>query len=298
MIRFGIHALQMDMLIPQGMTPEEALVHIGSFDHADHVRSLWEQGFNPVELGGDLALFLPHTFQPNAIERLAALKAETGVTYTVHLPLWSVEPSTPLKPVRDGSAQALVDCIKATLPLEPEVYVLHATGALSAEFYRMQIPEIARMFLLRQFQTGANESIQKILAETGIPGRQLAIETIEFPFELTLELAEELDLSICFDTGHVLVGFSGPTDFFEALTLVLPRLAEVHLHDGPWQGSERKIGYGKDHQALGKGDLDVGRLLDQLAAAQFDGPVIFELSTAEAVESLEIIGKLRPEVLS
>jgi len=297
-MRFGIHALQMEMLIPRGLTPQQALAHISGFDHAMHVRSLWEQGFNPVELGGDLALFLPHTFQPKAIEQLAALKTETNLTYTVHLPLWSVEPSTPLQPVREGSAQALIDCIQATLPLEPEVYVLHATGALSAEFYRMQIPEIARLFLLRQFQTGANESIRKILAETGIPGRKVAIETIEFPFDLTLELAEELDLSICFDTGHVLVGFSGPIDFFEALAQALPRLAEIHLHDGPWQGPEEKIGYGKDHQALGRGDLEVGRLLDQLVAAQFDGPAIFELSTSEAAESLETIQNLRPEVLS
>ena len=77
---------------------------------------------------------------------------------------------------------------------------------------------------------------ESILAETGIPSRQLAIETIEFPFDLTLELAETLDLSLCLDTGHVLVGFSGPVGLVEALERCLPRLAEIHLHDGPWQG--------------------------------------------------------------
>ena len=296
-MRFGIHALQMEALIPQNLPPEQALAQIAGFDHANHVRFLWEQGFNPIELGGDLALFLPHTFQPPAIERLAALKAECDITFTVHLPLWSVETSTPLKPVREGSAQAMIDCILATQPLDPEVYVLHATGALSAEFYRMRLPEIAKSFLLRQFQSGANDSIQRILGETGIHSRKLAIETIEFPLDLTFELAEELNLSICFDTGHVLVGFSGPVDIFDALEQSLPRLAEVHLHDGPWQGPEARIGYGKDHQAIGKGDLNIGRFLDRLSETQFDGPIILELSTIDAIDSLAVIRKLRPEVI-
>ncbi len=178
------------------------------------------------------------------------------------------------------------------------MYVLHATGALAAEFYRMNLPDIAKNLLLRQFQGNATDSLRTILAETGIPSRKLAIETIEFPFELTLEVAEELDLSLCLDTGHVLVGFSGPIEIFDALEQCLPRLAEIHLHDGPWQGSEMNIGYGKDHQALGKGDLNVGHFLDRLDEAKFSGPVIFELTVAQALASLDVIRSLRPEFLS
>jgi sugar phosphate isomerase/epimerase len=126
----------------------------------------------------------------------------------------------------------------------------------------------------------------------------LAIETVEFPFDLTLALAEELDLSLCLDTGHVLVGFSGPVDLFEALERCLPRLGEIHLHDGPWQGPEREIRYGLDHAPLGAGDLDVGRLLDRLAEAGFTGPIIFELTVEEALASLEVIRALRPELLA
>ena len=109
--------------------------------------------------------------------------------------------------------------------------MLHATGALAAEFYNMKISEAARAIILRQFQNGARDSLKSILAQTGIPSRKLAIETIEFPLELTLELAEELDLSICLDTGHVLAGFPGWFDFFEVVEKLLPRLVEVHLHD-------------------------------------------------------------------
>lgn len=296
-MRFGIITMQRGALIPSGMSMEEAIVYIASLDHADLARRLFAHGFDPIELGGDMSLFLPQSFNPATVERLADLKAEMGLTYTVHLPLWSLEPSTPLAPVREGSVRVVTDMIRATRSLAPECYVLHATGALAAEFYRMDLPDLAKGLLLQQFQGHARQSIQSILDETGLPSRQLAIETIEFPLDLTLELAEDLDLSLCLDTGHVLAGFSGSVNLAEALERCLPRLAEVHLHDAPWQGPEGEIGYGKDHRPLGTGDLDVKWFLDRLAEAQFNGPIIFELTVEEALASLEVIRRERPGVL-
>jgi sugar phosphate isomerase/epimerase len=295
-VRFGIKEMQMDMLIPPDLSPDKVMAHLASFDHAGLVRGLTSTGFSLIELGGDLVLFFPQSFSPQAIERLAALKQEQGLAYTVHLPLWSVEPSTLLTPVRQGSVRAVVECIRATLPLHPEVCVLHATGALAAEFYRMRTGA-ARALILRQFQNCARESLKAILGETGIASRQLAIETIEFPFNLTMELAEELDLSICLDTGHVLSGFSGPVELDDVIERCLPRLAEVHLHDSPRLAPGRPVVYGKDHQPLGAGDLDVGRLLDRLAAANFTGPLIFELRVEQALASLDVIRSLRPGAL-
>lgn len=294
-MRFGIMAMQLEALVPAGIPAEQVMAGIMSFSHAGLVKGLYEKGFNPIELGGDLGMFLPQAYTPETIQELAALKAE-GVTYTLHLPLWSVEPSTPLGPVRNGSVEALVETIQWTKPLEPEVYVLHATGALAAEFYNMKISETARALILRQFQNGARESIKSILDETGLSARKLAVETIEFPLDLTLELAEEFDLSICLDSGHVLAGFPGWFDFFVVLEKVLPRLREVHLHDSKKMPEGRR-GYGEDHKPLGRGDLELGRLLDRLCAANFSGPLVFELSVHEALESLEVIKSLRPDLL-
>jgi len=296
-MRFGIQAMQLGELVPADLPAVDLMAYVMGFDQAERVRKLHALGFNPVELGGDLGVFLPHTFAPPAIEGLAALKEEIGMGYTVHLPLWSVEPSTPLTPVREGSVRAVIDTVRATAPLEPETYVLHATGALAAEFYQMKLPQAGKSLILRIFQSNARESIKTLLAETEIPSRRLAIETIEFPFDLTLEMAEELDLSICLDVGHVLVGFSGPIGVFEALERCLPRLAEIHLHDGPWQGPEHKLGYGQDHKPLGTGDLDTARLLARLTEADFAGPVIFELKVEEALASLDVIRTIRPDLL-
>jgi len=297
-MRFGIMATQIKSLIPHNSSPDAVINHLATYDQVGQIRELLALGFNPIELGGDLQIILPKMLAPEAMAKLAAFKHQLGASYTVHLPLWSVEPSTLQTPVREGSVRALIECIECTRPLEPEVYVLHATGALAAEFYRMKLPEVAKSFLLQRFLSNAQQSVQTVLEQTGLPSRRLAIETIEFPFELTWQLAEELDLSICLDIGHVLVGFSGPVELFEVLDQCLPRLAEIHLHDGPWQGPERNIGYGRDHQALGRGDLEVGRLLDRLQEAGFDGPIIFELSSDEALESLNVIRSLRPELLA
>jgi sugar phosphate isomerase/epimerase len=294
-MRFGIMAMQLEALIPQGVPAEQIMASIGSFDHAGLAKGLADKGFNPIELGGDLGMFLPPAYSRESIDKLAALKKD-GMSYTVHLPLWSVEPSTPLSPVRRGSVEALMQTIRATRPIEPEAYVLHATGALAAEFYNMKISELARSLILRQFQGGARESIQAILAETGLPSRKLAIETVEFPLDLTLELAEEFDTSICLDTGHVLAGFPGWFDFFEVVDKLLPRLAEVHLHDCR-RMPEGVRGYGEDHKPLGTGDLELGRFLDRLDAAKYQGPLIFELKVDEALESLKVVKSVRPQYL-
>lgn len=296
-MQFGIMGMQMDALIPKGNTPQEMMANLAAFDHAAMVRGITEHGFNLIELGGDISLFFPQAFSPQAVEKLLELKQEKNLRYTLHLPLWSLEPSTLLQPVRAGSARALIDSIQAVLPLQPECFVLHATGALAAEFYQMRLPDLGKSLILRQFQSNAGETIKQVLAETGIPSRKLAIETIEFPFELTWELAEKLDLSMCLDTGHVLVGFSGPVTLFDALDAILARLGEVHLHDGPWQGTDRKIGYGKDHAPLGTADLDVHRFLGKLKNAEFKGPIIFELTIPQALQSIDYIRQVMPEVL-
>jgi sugar phosphate isomerase/epimerase len=142
----------------------------------------------------------------------------------------------------------------------------------------------------------AKSTITRILHETGIPNKKLAVETIEFPLELTLELVKELNISICFDTGHVLAGFSGPVNFFDALIQCMPYIVEFHLHDSPQHTPECPLHYGKDHQPLGKGDLDIRRFFDLIIDSDFSGPIILELSLEYARVSLTHIRKLCPDI--
>src|SRR5688572_30364936 len=191
--RYGIGVMQVGRMMERAGSPEALLELVLVFDHAAAVRDLAEHGFGLIELAGDLELFIPEAFAPAQVERLVALAAELGLGYTVHLPLWSVELASPQEPVRRGSVQAVIRTIEQTRPLDPAVYVVHATGALAAEFGRWTLPPIAKSALIGLLQERAHQSIEEILRATGLPPRRLAIETVEFPFEQTLELAEALD---------------------------------------------------------------------------------------------------------
>lgn len=299
-MRFGIEMLQpsllMEMAMPALAQQSAAQFAWPSIDAAALVERIADLGFTLIELNTDLNVFFPDSFGLPTLRRLGELKESRGVSYTVHLPLWSVEPSTPVSWVRDGSLEALVDAVLRLAPLEPEAYVLHATGALAAEFYTMAtIPESARPLVLAMFNRHAKECVEKLLRRTKLPSRAIAVETIEFPLDLTLALAEELDLSICFDTGHVLARFPGPVDFEEALRRSLPRLAEVHLHDAYYRPQADGTFHRADHLPLSQGDLPLSSFLDALRQAGFAGPVIFELTIQEAMQSLEILHPLLAE---
>ena len=301
MLRFGIELMQPGLLIeqalesivrPAGVKPMEL-----SLDVASAVGRMADLGFNLIELNPDLMVFFPQCFNLPSVERLRALKASRGLSYTLHLPLWSVELSTPVQPVHQGSVNVLVDGVLRMAPLEPEVYVLHATGALAAEFGRMAALEPVRPLVIRLFLEQARRSVKRLLDCTGLPSRLLAVENVEFPLELTLELAEEFDLSVCLDTGHLLAGYSGDVTLEEALERTFPRLAEVHLHDAyrrPTPDGSVRVA---DHLSLGEGDLAVEWFLGQLEEADFSGPVIFELTIEEAHTSLEVIRARCPDLL-
>jgi sugar phosphate isomerase/epimerase len=288
MLRFGIEMLQRSLMIEMAMPAPP------STDAALLVERIADLGFSLIELNTDLNVFFPDSFGVPTIRRLQALKESRGLSYTVHLPLWSVEPSTPVDWVREGSVEALVDAVLRLASLEPEVYVLHATGALAAEFATMAaIPDEARPLVIGMFQRHAAHSVGELLRRTQLPSRAIAVETIQFPFDLTLALAEELDLSLCLDTGHVLARYPGPISFEEALQRSLPRLAEVHLHDGYYRPQPDGTFRRGDHLPLGEGDLPLGFLLDTLKEAGFEGPIIFELTIEEAKSSLDHLGSVK-----
>ncbi len=183
-----------------------------------------------------------------------------------------------------------MDAVLRLAPLEPEVYVLHATGALAAEFFTMATtPDEARPLVVGIFQGHAAHSIEELLRRTKVTSRAIAVETIEFPFDLTLALAEEFDLSLCFDTGHLLAKYPGPIPFEEALQRSLPRLAEVHLHDGYYRLQADGTPHRDDHLPLGEGELPLDFLLDTLKEARFKGPIIFELTIQKAKASLDYL---------
>jgi sugar phosphate isomerase/epimerase len=291
MFRFGIEILQEPLLLEmaapllaEGRLPEK----FPQLDVAKMAERIAGYGFKLIELNTDLNIFFPNSFGVPTLRRLLELKESLGLSYTVHLPLWSLEPSSPFEEVRKASVDVMVDAVLRLAPLEPEVYVFHATGPLATEFFiSSSIPDQARPLLMFVFQRNAARSIEEILERTGLPSRSMAIETIQFPLDLTLGLAEEFDLSVCFDTGHVFSRQPGPVDFHEALAKCLPRLKEIHLHDAWFKPEPGGPPRWADHLPLGEGEVPVEKLFAALKEKGFSGPIIFELTVPEALKSLE-----------
>ncbi|MFX1564226.1 MAG: cobamide remodeling phosphodiesterase CbiR [Promethearchaeota archaeon] len=293
-MRFGITPLEMAnvlQIIGEGGIPD-----FSNFNFVDIISIVREHGFSLMELTMDVTYVLPGGLTEETVKALKKVKKELGLTFTAHLPLWAIEPSCPNTYIRQASIDCLVDAINLVKPLEPEVYVLHATGALASEFSRLQIPSIYKSFITKHFNNLAGQSIEGLLKRTKIPSRRLAIENIEFPLQATCKLAEELDTSICFDTGHLLAGYSGTISVLEFLDRYYDRIAEIHLHDGGYYPVEDNLFRRFDHQALGTGDLPIKEFLGELQERGYDGPIIFELTLKEAKESLDIIRQRLPDL--
>jgi len=293
-LRFGIVPLELANVV--SLVGEHGGLDFSRFNFTEFLRATNRRGFSLMELTLDVGYVVPGGLTEERVEGMRRLKEELGLSFTAHLPLWSLEPASPNQYVRRASVDCLVDAVKLVEPLEPEVYVVHATGALAAEFSRLQMPEPFKGLIIQHFASFAEQSIKELLERTRLPPRRLAIENVEFPFDATWRIAERLDTSICFDTGHLLAGYSGTIGVMEFLERYYNRISEVHLHDGACLQVEGDLYRRIDHRALGEGQLPVKELLARLQELEFKGPIIFELTFREAQESLNLIKRLLPDL--
>ncbi|MHA1617498.1 MAG: cobamide remodeling phosphodiesterase CbiR [Candidatus Njordarchaeales archaeon] len=263
-------------------------IDFAKFDYSYFVEKGIKQGFRHFEITGDIYFFIPNSFNEDILKRLIDFSKKYDASFSVHLPIWSIELSSPNKKIREASISACIETINVFEDIKPVTYVVHPFGSLAAEFSRLRLEKGIKDIVLRFFQLFARESLEKIISETGIDPRRLAIETIEFPWELTFELVEAFNTTICFDTGHTLSGQPGDIDLMEFLSKYFNKISEIHLHDALPRKSPNDFTY-IDHLPLGEGKLPFCKILEYLMVNSFQGPVVFELSYRDVEKSLEAI---------
>jgi len=288
-LRFGIRPFEFRDFI--GMI-KKGKIDISSVNYTDVVKDSLQDKFTHFEVTADLAYVLPGLLSEEVINQLTEFKNRNNYSCSVHLPLWSIELASPNERIKNASIKCLVDAIELTKKLDPICWVIHATGAMISEFVTIQLPDFAKSFVTSIFASTAQESLAQIIDFTNISPRKLAVENIEFPFREMEECIQALDLSICFDTGHLLAGYSGEwgggvIEFYE---MYRDRIVEFHLHDG----MKPRI----DHKPLGECELPVNELLKKLLDANFQGPIVFELNLDEVKKSMDYIHEIIPEALS
>ncbi|MCP4219426.1 MAG: hypothetical protein GY765_32625, partial [bacterium] len=166
-----------------------------SFIHPDHiVPNVEALGHCLDEI--ELLLFESENLPSRqVIETLRFLAEELDLSYNVHLP-------TDISITDRESLASYIHAIKLTLPLSPSTYTLHIPHSGNMEHDRW---------------TGlARENIGKLLLDSGMKSRAVSIENLDYPFEWIADTVSDLNLSVCMDTGHLIMyDFDHVVDFFE-----------------------------------------------------------------------------------
>jgi len=295
-LRFGITALEFQEVA--GQVVIDGVPDFSRLNVAEIVRSVVAEGHSVIEVSMDAKHIIPNSLTPESISRLVDLKDELGHTYTAHLPFWSVELATFNEHVRIGSVDSTIEAIELAKPLEPEAYVLHASGDLAHGFSNMKYDSRLVRLIGTVLAGFAAASVEDIVSRTEINPRELAIENVDFPFTILRDIVNDLDTSICFDTAHLLAQMSGTESIMEFYAAHKDRITEIHLQDAAKKDDDAVIQ--EDHVPLGRGIMGDKVLRDFLLILEedkFDGPLIFELNKDEARESLDYIRTVVPEAL-
>ncbi len=252
--------------------------------HLQAIRRLvGEFGLAAVELNGDFTTLFPEVFDGAYYEQVAQLQVELGFACTVHLPFLWLDGLSLAEPVRKATVECLNQVVESTKPLAVESYVLHLWGTWSSLMATVQaLPDGEKRTLLDRMLDRAALTLEQV--RQLIPSRKVCVENIErFPWEAIVPLVEERDLRICLDVGHLAVEGGDPLEFLGDHRAFI---GEIHLHDAYPAGV--KGSRGRDHLALGRGNVDYAKLLDSLVDAGYDGVLILEVNTeTDLRESVE-----------
>jgi sugar phosphate isomerase/epimerase len=296
-LRFGLTSLNLQSVVSRIVV--DGVPDFSRFDLVDIVREGVNAGFEIAEMTMDVRYMVPGALSEEVIDGLVSLKDELGHSYTAHLPLWSIELATFDENIRKAGVTSSIEAIKLAEPLEPEAYVLHATGDLAADLSTKSLSSGTLSLLCSMLSAYSAQSIEEIITATEISPSKLAIENYVFPFESTFDVIEEYDTGICFDTAHLITRMSGTESIMDFYKKYKSRITEIHLQDGTYEEYKGAITR-DDHVALGEGimgDKVLGEFLHALHKDDFKGPVIFELSVAEAQSSKDRIRKVAPSVI-
>jgi sugar phosphate isomerase/epimerase len=183
---------------------------------------------------------------------LQRLSREFNLTYNVHLPT-DIALSDPNPIRREQTVAKLLNIIERLERLSPSTCTLHLP--LPADGSGVEP--------VRKWQDIVYGNLVKMV-QSGVPAERIAVETLDYPFEIMETIINELNLSICMDVGHLIMQGDDIQTFFNrnAGAVVI-----IHLHG---------VQDGKDHLSL-----------DRLPGIQLQ-PVLEILQKFKKTVSLEV----------
>lgn len=137
----------------------------------------------------------PDALPSNAvIEELCRIGQEYDLRYNVHLPT-DVSISHPESEKQQHAVDTILDVVRLVAPLCPSSCTLHIP-------YHQASFKAER---LTKWQKRVRQNLNKLL-DNGIEPEGIAVETLDYPFELLDGIIDDLNLSVCLDLGHLMAG--------------------------------------------------------------------------------------------
>jgi sugar phosphate isomerase/epimerase len=188
----------------------------------------------------------------SVITELSRLAKEFDLNYNVHLPTDTSISSLDHREQRHA-VENMIRVMDLVAPLSPSALILH-----------VPYPEESfEAYNVKKWQNRVYNNLDKLSA-AALQKDKLAIENLDYPFELLEDIILELDLKICLDLGHLMVY---DYDIIKVFNKYSFKTSIIHLH-----GVEK----GQDHKTL---DLLPKKLIE---------PVLWILKRFTGVVSLEI----------
>ncbi len=167
----------------------------------------------------ELLLFesLPADALPSkaVIEELSRLAREHDLAYNIHLPTdVSISDAQPEK--QQQAVNTVLSIIDRVAPLCPTAYSLH-------------IPYSQKSFdtdTVKNWQRRVFKNLEIILAG-GIAAESIAVETLDYRFDMLDDILAGLELSVCLDLGHLIAHGYDPKALFNKYYDIT---SIIHLH--------------------------------------------------------------------
>ncbi|MGD9080537.1 MAG: cobamide remodeling phosphodiesterase CbiR [Desulfobacterales bacterium] len=168
------------------------------------------------------------------IGELASLAKDFNLAYNVHLPTdISISSRDPQQQII--AVETISKVAERVAPLNPTTLTLHVPYEETS----------GDKDVVKSWQERVIQNMAKILAN-GTPGHLISIENLDYPFEFLVPIISELDLTICFDCGHLILHGDDIEKFFNAYSaktaiIHLYGVAQDHFHGALDQLSENLI---------------------------------------------------------
>lgn len=166
-------------------------------------------------------------FAKPVLDELLQLGRELNLTYNLHLPI--------------DMAISAPDPIQQQFAVDTVIRIIHQLDPLAPSSCTLHIPctepNAFDDHAVNAWRDMVYKNLRKII-DGGIPGHALAVETLDYPFEILDDILSDLNLSVCLDVGHVI---RYRYDLWTIFSKYCERISIMHLHG---------VADGQDHLPL------------------------------------------------